>query len=169
MRICSERLQALEGLLGGVNAYRYTGNPVSRSDPLGLSEIYGEENQPYTRPPLRPDGKEWGDGCGDAATDEYVPDSLGKADFGPACSKHDNCYGDFGSNKDTCDNALETNMKEACDTDLKDAHVLYKPLCKGVASFYRFVLKDMNLGQSAFDAAQEEAFWKMIDERMQQP
>ena len=27
------------------------------------------------------------------------------------------------------------------------------------------VLNDMNLGQSAFDAAQEEAFWKMIDER----
>ncbi|MBR0566538.1 RHS repeat protein [Azoarcus sp. L1K30] len=155
------------GAIGGLNLYTYTANPLARLDPLGLSDaFYPYDIEPYQRPAKRPDGFEWGAGCGDAATDQYVPDSFGKADFFRACSKHDECYGTFGSDKNACDDALETNMKAACDQDLLGLHVIYKPLCKGVGSFYRLVLKDMNLGQPAFDAAQEEAFWKMIDERM---
>lgn len=156
-------------MLGGINVYKYTADPVSRVDPLGLSEsIYDFE--PYEGRPLRSDGQRWGAGCGDAASDGYIPDGFGKADFTSACSQkggHDGCYSTFGAGKEVCDGKLETDIHAACDSDLKGLHVLYRPLCKLMGTFYRFVLNDLDLGRSAFEAAQEEAFWKMIDERME--
>lgn len=130
------------GLAGGWNLYVYPLNPVQRIDPLGQKG-------------MRPDGNPWGYGCGDESTDWIVPDSLGAADFLPACRKHDICYGTLDSNKNICDTNLGTNMKLACQSDLKGLHKLYRPLCNGMAGGYEFAVS--KFGQSAYDAAQEKA------------
>jgi RHS repeat-associated protein len=55
------------GLMGGFNLYSYAPNPVTWVDPRGLQGIDVSK---------RPDGRDWGAGCGDAATDGWVPDSF---------------------------------------------------------------------------------------------
>ncbi|HFD1367518.1 TPA: RHS repeat-associated core domain-containing protein, partial [Salmonella enterica] len=130
------------GLAGGWNLYKYPLNPVSGIDPLGLKS-------------MRSDGHPWGYGCGDESTDWIVPDSLGSADFLPACRKHDICYGTLDSHKYTCDQNLGKNMKLACQSDLKGFHKLYRPLCNGMADGYKLAVS--KFGQSAYDAAQEKA------------
>ncbi|EAN9129191.1 type IV secretion protein Rhs, partial [Salmonella enterica] len=129
------------GLAGGWNLYKYPLNPVSGIDPLGLKS-------------MRSDGHPWGYGCGDESTDWIVPDSLGSADFLPACRKHDICYGTLDSHKYTCDQNLGKNMKLACQSDLKGFHKLYRPLCNGMADGYKLAVS--KFGQSAYDAAQEK-------------
>lgn len=130
------------GLKGGLNPYTYPLNPVENIDPLGQEGT-------------RPDGHPWGYGCGDESTDWIVPDSLGAADFLPACRKHDICYGTLDSNKDTCDANLGANMKLACQSNLKGLHKLYLPLCNGMARGYKFAVSEF--GQSAYDSAQLKA------------
>ncbi len=129
------------GLEGGWNPYVYPLNPVSNIDPSGLEG-------------MRSDGHPLGYGCGDAGTDRFVPDSLGKAKFLPACGKHDSCYGTLGSNKAICDENLGSEMKLACAQDLQGLHKLYQPLCNLMASGYEFAVR--NFGDSAYAAAQKK-------------
>lgn len=103
---------------------------------------------------MRSDGHPWGYGCGDESTDRFVPDSLGAADFLPACRNHDICYGTLDSDKATCDKGLGADMKSACKNDLKGLHTLYRPLCNGMAGGYEFAVSEF--GQSAYDAAQKK-------------
>lgn len=130
------------GLRGGWNQYNYPLNPVTETDPLGQKG-------------MRSDGHPWGYGCGDESTDRFVPDSLGAADFLPACRNHDICYGTLDSNKATCDKGLGADMKYACKNDLKGLHTLYRPFCNGMAGGYEFAVS--KFGQSAYDAAQGKA------------
>ncbi|EOX8477462.1 RHS element core protein [Salmonella enterica subsp. indica] len=130
------------GLRGGWNPYQYPLNPVAEVDPLGQKG-------------MRSDGHPWGYGCGDESTDRLVPDSLGAANFLPACRNHDICYGTLDSDKATCDKGLGADMKLACKNDLKGLHTLYSPLCNGMAGGYEFAVREF--GQSAYDAAQEKA------------
>lgn len=50
-----------------------------------------------------------GDGC------TNVPDSFGKANFYPACEKHDACYSaNSRTDRSDCDSALRSNLLRAC-------------------------------------------------------
>ena len=53
-------------------------------------------------------------------------------------------------------------MNFACDEANAKGEIGIPALCKTQAWVYRFTLKNLNLGQGAFDAAQEEAFWKIM-------
>ncbi|MFL4211092.1 RHS repeat-associated core domain-containing protein [Enterobacter mori] len=132
------------GLMGGWNPYRYPLDPINNIDPLGLEG-------------MRPDGHPWGYGCGDASTDSFVPDSLGAADFLPACGNHDTCYGTLGSNKAICDANLGADMKLACKNDLTGLHKLYRTVCNGMTSGYEFAVS--SFGDSAFTSAQKGALY----------
>ncbi|ECC9297360.1 hypothetical protein DRF02_24100 [Salmonella enterica subsp. salamae] len=132
------------GLAGGWNLYKYPLNPVSGIDPLGLKN-------------MRSDGYPWRYGCGDESTDRFVPDSLGAANFLPACGNHDTCYGTLGSDKATCDANLGADMKLACKNDLTGLHKLYRPVCNGMAIGYEFAVS--SFGDSAFTSAQKGALY----------
>jgi hypothetical protein len=114
---------------------------------------------------LRPDGRPWGDGCGDAKTDKYVPDSFfGIVSFDEACTTHDKCYGTWKADKLACDNELVENMKAECNSKLDNIFTgILRPVCRLQGSFYGFAVR--NFGESAYDSAQEEVFWKEIDRR----
>jgi hypothetical protein len=49
------------------------------------------------------------DGC------TNVPDSWGAANFTPGCNNHDRCYQTCNSDKNACDNALHTDLNQACN------------------------------------------------------
>ena len=161
------------GIKGGFHGYRYAQSPLIFFDALGLQTISATD-VPLPGPTpgavdMRPDGKAWGEGCGDAKTDKYIPDSyFGKADFMLACGAHDDCYGTWGADKNQCDDKLYEDMKASCDKANNQGNIGAPGLCKAQAWTYKFILKDANMGQSAYDAAQEEAFWKMIDGKMRE-
>jgi RHS repeat-associated protein len=150
------------GLAGGLNGYVYPMDPVGWVDPLGLQDIPPDIAAvmglppPASHPPMRPDGRPWGAGCGDAGTDALVPDRfiLGKVSFGKACDAHDACYGAPGSDKLTCDDDFKKNLKTACGDKLKGIRKAVKPLCDAQASLYGAAVR--NLGGSAYDTAQAE-------------
>jgi RHS repeat-associated protein len=161
------------GIKGDLNLYLYPTSPLSLLDPLGLQGGEGDIPgvslpEPAPTVDLRPDGRPWGAGCGDAKTDRFVPDSyFGIVDFTKACEKHDDCYGTWGAVKETCDANLRDNMIAACNEADEKGKIGLPALCRLQGRAYKFVLDDLGMGQSAFDAAQEEAFWKMIDGKMQ--
>jgi RHS repeat-associated protein len=158
------------GLAGGLNLYAYAPNPVRWVDPRGLEIDPRDPREDAVDTPkplhgLRPDGRPWGDGCGDAKTDKYVPDSFfGIVSFEEACSVHDNCYGTPGSDKLACDNQLEADMKSACNKDLTGFAGILRPICRLQGAFYGFAVR--NFAGSAYNNAQVEAFWKEIEHRM---
>jgi hypothetical protein len=161
------------GLAGGLNPYAYAPNPNLWVDPLGLQEESADNVVLEPLPAdLRPDGRPWGAGCGDAGTDKYVPDSFfGIVSFREACNIHDDCYGELGTDKLVCDNKLEENMKYECKVQLKGTSKILYPMCSLQGSFYGFAVR--NFGQSAYNSAQEKAieedFWKEIMHRTQAP
>jgi len=81
------------GFLGGINFYVYVwNNPAKFTDPFGETAF-----------------------CGSGFSSRFIPDSwYGKYNFGPACSKHDDCYGECGQTKPTCDDDFYTNMLKEC-------------------------------------------------------
>jgi hypothetical protein len=59
-------------------------------------------------------------------------------------------------------------MKAACNTDLDNVFTgILRPVCRLQGSFYGFAVR--NFGKSAYDNAQEEAFWNEIKKRMKTP
>ncbi|WP_264293984.1 RHS repeat-associated core domain-containing protein [Diaphorobacter aerolatus] len=152
---------------GGINFYIYPLNTLLFVDPLGLQAIsVDNQSSVPSNPELRPDGQPWGAGCGDAKTDKYIPDSyFGEASFLGACSAHDRCYGTWQADKNQCDDKLRDDMKQACDEANAAGKIGLPAVCRFQASVYHFVLKDINKGQPAYDAAQEEAFWEIMSNK----
>jgi RHS repeat-associated protein len=86
------------GLRAGMNTYAYVkSRPLKKVDPKGL--VGFDPAYPPPRPPQRPDGNEWGWGCGDKDTDHLVPD----APFLTCCREHDKCYERCGVKQAQCD------------------------------------------------------------------
>jgi RHS repeat-associated protein len=107
------------GLMGGTNNFLYPFNPVGSMDPLGLDGSTVRADQAAGIPSgsawgllvkkPRSDGQPLGYGCGDASTDNLVPDKPLGNDFLLACRAHDQCYGNTsGPSKEVCD----TNFKK---------------------------------------------------------
>jgi hypothetical protein len=97
-------------------------------------------------------------GCGPSGFGWTVPDSFGRANFTPACNQHDRCYGTCNSNRRVCDNQLRRQMKRECNQVFgrEDGPENFRRLkCLDRADF--FYSKVNRHGQSAYEAAQEEA------------
>ncbi len=144
------------GLMGGWNVYTYPLNPLLLLDPLGLLGKDGEgKGEEKTKISLRPDGRPWGAGCGDASTDRLVPDGMYGADFTEACAIHDACYGALNKNKNACDIELGNNIVLACDKALKNISNTEDLLnsCHVMAGIYQFAVEKK--GGPAYAAAQK--------------
>lgn len=71
-----------------------------------------------------------GDGC------TASPDSWGKANFRPACDKHDGCYSKGSTvNRSTCDARFHTDLKAVCDATYTSSSP-FRYTCKGIAATY---------------------------------
>ena len=150
------------GLRGGENFYKYPINPNRLIDPLGLQQTINPLAsffEDWIAAPRR-DGKPLGYGCGDAKTDNIVPDKPLGYDFLPACRGHDLCYGDkSGPSKAKCDDDFINDMLKECDKYIDDAPVshggkgLQRSECSGVAAIYYKAVKEK--GQAAFNAARK--------------
>jgi RHS repeat-associated protein len=164
------------GFAGGLNLHAYVANPTQGVDPLGLQETPPNMDDVMCKnaglpawcpkPDVRPDGRPWGAGCGDAKTDKYVPDSYsGIVSFEESCNIHDQCYGTPGADKEYCDKQFGSNLKQACDADLGGQEddgklkqlLLYRERmnCHAMADWYEFSVRKW--GGSAFENAQKEA------------
>jgi RHS repeat-associated protein len=139
------------GLDGGMNAYSYANDPLTRMDPLGLmgrgSGAFMSRPVPPA-PRVRPDGQPWGWGCGDATSDRFVPDSVDGVSFTAACRNHDVCYDKCGANKADCDKGLYNDIVSAC---FASAHGV--GLCLLAARGY-YAAMSSRASQSAFNKAQ---------------
>lgn len=97
-------------------------------------------------------------GCGAAsglASKIPVPDSFGKADFGPACDAHDVCYGTCGSSQQACDEELLYDAGLACVNAYED-DPLMMALCWNQALTYRDAVATPVTGGLAWKSGQEE-------------
>ncbi|EOQ57324.1 MULTISPECIES: hypothetical protein [Escherichia] len=101
---------------------------------------------------MRPDGHPWGYRCGDEDSDRYVPDELFGVNFLQACRNHDKCYEAFGSVKSVCDDNLGSDIKLACNEQLKGFGKVILPVCELSGSGYSWVVR--TFGEGAFKAAQ---------------
>jgi RHS repeat-associated protein len=109
----------------GVNLYTYAfSNPINLNDPLGLYPNCGSGNQTL-----------------------FIPDF----DFSQACTKHDDCYGRCGANKDQCDKGFLNDMLLVC----KKASILGVKDCYASAFFYYAAVRTP-FGNDAFRNAQAE-------------
>ena len=59
-----------------------------------------------------------------------------KANFTPACNKHDVCYGTCKKDKDACDKAFCTDLLKACKKTWPDAEDSKRRGCEARADFY---------------------------------
>ncbi|MBU9847774.1 RHS repeat-associated core domain-containing protein [Rahnella ecdela] len=149
------------GLMGGWNGYSYTNNPIQQVDPLGLSQKEASKRGDIkSKVSVRPDGRPWGAGCGDASTDKLVPDGLFGATFLPACSAHDKCYEDLKKSKATCDIQLGKDIVLACDDKFgvlkgmpEAENLLYN--CQAMSGIYQSAVEI--LGGDAYETAQKAA------------
>ena len=141
------------GLRGGINTYLYAADPLTQTDPLGLM---GQGSGAGTwrgvpRPPsVRPDGQPWGWGCGDVASDRYVPDSIDGVSFLPACRNHDICYERCGTSKATCDKKFFDDIVDACFASGRGVG-----LCLLAARGY-YAAMSTRASQSAFDKTRQK-------------
>lgn len=93
----------------------------------------------------RIDGQELGAGCGDAATDRIVPDSIGGTSIAATCGFHDAAYSNCDS-KDSADLSFKINIYNDLKKDGKSDLA---------ASFWSSVYYNgvQLFGQAAYDAA----------------
>lgn len=86
---------------------------------------------PDTRVPGVPDPGVKGDGC------TGVPDSFGKADFFPACDRHDACYSENSrTDRLDCDDQLASDLLRACRTAHPRMDDPFRVACNAVAVTY---------------------------------
>ncbi|MDO4665240.1 MAG: phospholipase A2 [Actinomycetaceae bacterium] len=71
-----------------------------------------------------------GDGC------TWSPDRWGKANFRPACDRHDKCYGHTSTvSRLQCDNNFHSDLRKICSAAYSKSKVK-KSACNGVAAAY---------------------------------
>jgi len=105
-----------------------------QTDPHGIQEttvdadllyVDGLNNYAYVRnnPVLLGDSK--GLACGDACTDEIVPDTPWGIKFTPCCEKHDLCYEKCETSRTGCDLAFLDCMLKVCKRTKKKLRCRY--------------------------------------------
>jgi RHS repeat-associated protein len=141
------------GLDGGLNTFAYVAaNPLRYFDKFGRDR-WGIPEDPWypgRRPPfhVRPDGNQWGWGCGDKDTDHNVPDIVNGVNLTSACRIHDKCYEracEPGVTQEKCDNEFRENIKSLCLSAGKP-----QTLCNALAwSYYQGVRRG---GHTSFNS-----------------
>ena len=58
-----------------------------------------------------PPGPDW---CGTGWYSGLIPEQIGGTDFSSSCAKHDDCYSNCDSSKESCDSQLGSNLVRAC-------------------------------------------------------
>jgi hypothetical protein len=59
------------------------------------------------------------DGCSGLSNPKQVRDTWGPVNFTEACNQHDRCYYTVGSNWNTCNERLYSDLRAACERDLR--------------------------------------------------
>ena len=59
-----------------------------------------------------------------------IRDTWGPVDFREACNTHDKCYYTVGSNRNTCNERLYSDLRAACERDLKISFDVPAPTLK---------------------------------------
>jgi hypothetical protein len=59
------------------------------------------------------------DGCSGWSNPNQVPDTYGSVNFTEGCNQHDRCYYTLGSNWNTCNERLYSDLRAACERDLR--------------------------------------------------
>jgi RHS repeat-associated protein len=115
------------GLRGGLNSYTYTGsNPLRWSDAKGLVLDDWEPSGSIDGDPLA-----WGM-PGSAGSPCGSGFSFPAFSFGPACIRHDECYGTCGANKTKCDFEFLWNMQQSCSPGDWSCRLLAQAYFEGV-------------------------------------
>jgi RHS repeat-associated protein len=155
-------LDDLDGLGSEIAGYNFDGSSVAVEahrqamtgvQPSGVGNI-GFIDRWRNSP--RSDGQPLGYGCGDASTDNFVPDRPSGYNFLLGCRNHDICYGNKnGPSKAECDSRFLADMMDECENYMYTGSIageLYTQ-CSTIAGLYYNGVKYG--GKSAFENARK--------------
>jgi hypothetical protein len=108
-----KKVISLSSLLIATVAFNYSDIAFADVNGIPYSSDFPEAQYPYAKAP---------NGCGPGLfTNDRreIRDTWGPVDFTGACNTHDKCYYTLGSNWNTCNERFYSDLRAACERDLR--------------------------------------------------
>lgn len=109
-----EKIFCLSSILFVVGSFSYSGASLADVQGIPYNRDFPQAQHPYAQAP---------DACS-GVTDRpdsngEIRDTWGPVDFRGACNTHDKCYYTYGSNWNTCNERFYSDLRAACERDLR--------------------------------------------------
>jgi hypothetical protein len=91
-------------------AFNYSDIAYADVNGIPHNDRFPKAEYPYSQAP---------DGCSGINGPKEVRDTWGPVDFTGACNTHDKCYYTLGSNWNTCNERFYSDLRAACERDLR--------------------------------------------------
>jgi hypothetical protein len=93
-----------------VSAFSYSNPAYADIEGIPYNPDFPKAQYPYAQAP---------DGCSGWQSTREIRDKWGPVDFTGACNTHDKCYYTRGSNWNTCNERFYSDLRAACERDLR--------------------------------------------------
>jgi hypothetical protein len=104
------RLICLSSIFFTIGLFSYANITSADVEGIPYNSEFPNAQYPYAQAP---------DGCSGWQSTRQIRDTWGPVNFTEACNQHDRCYYTFGSNWNTCNERFYSDLRAACERDLR--------------------------------------------------
>ncbi|MBG1265252.1 hypothetical protein [Nostoc sp. WHI] len=105
-----KKIVCLSSIFFAVSAFSYSNISYADVEGIPSNQDFPNAQYPYAQAP---------DGCSGWQNARQVRDTWGPVNFTGACDTHDKCYYTLGSNWNTCNERFYSDLRAACERDLR--------------------------------------------------